>query len=106
MSWPVKATLLSLALLVGFFDHALGGWGEPVAMAATAIAVPVLLRQSREFWNQSRFWITVLLLILAQVPLVIAIQPKVAQGGFAFVLAVGVADCVVVALALTWVCKL
>src|SRR5271167_156007 len=55
ISWPVKAILLGLALLGGFFDHALGGWGEPVAMAAAAVVVPVLLGQSRKFWNQRQF---------------------------------------------------
>ena len=39
LSWPVKATLLFIALLAGYFDHAMSGWGRTVTMAAAAIAV-------------------------------------------------------------------
>jgi hypothetical protein len=105
MSWPVKAILIFLALLAGFFDELMAGWGRPVAVAAVAVLVPVFLRQSRAFWNQARFWIAVATLATAQIPLVIAVRPRIAQGGIAFMLAIGIVDCMFVCIVISLVCS-
>ena len=104
MSRPVKAILLFLALLAGFFDESMAGWGRPVAVAVVAVLVPVFLRQSRAFWNQPRFWITVAILTSAQVPLVIAVHARIAQGGFASMVAIGLVDCMFVCTIIFLVC--
>jgi hypothetical protein len=77
LSWPVKAILLSLALLAGFFEHALGAWAGPIAMAAIAVVVPILL--FRRFWDRTWFWVTAVLLGVVQVPLVVAVRPLIQQ---------------------------
>ena len=74
IAWPVKVVLFAVVGLLGFFGDATNGWGEPVAMALVAIAIPVSLLQFRKFWSQSRFWITVSLLAAIQVPLVVAVR--------------------------------
>jgi hypothetical protein len=105
IGWPVTAILLFLAVLVGVFDHALGGWGEPVALAAAALVVPILLRQFRKFWNQSRFWITVSLLALIQVPLVIAVRLPMQQGGRFYSLEFVIVDVLFVGFVILFVCS-
>ncbi len=77
LSWPVKTVLLALALLAGFFEHALGAWAGPSAMAAIALVVPIFL--FRRFWSQTWFWVTAALLGIIQVPLVVAVRPLVLQ---------------------------
>jgi len=77
LSWPVKAILLSLALLAGFFEHALGAWAGPSAMAAIALVVPILL--FRRFWSQTWFWLTAVLLGVIQIPIVVAVRPLIQQ---------------------------
>lgn len=105
LSWPVKATLLFLALLAGFFDHAMSGWGRTLTMAAAAIVVPVLLLQHRRFWSQSRFWITVSLLALLQWPLAIATRPLIEKASSLNMLAFGTIDGLVVIAVIFFVCS-
>jgi hypothetical protein len=100
----VKAILIFLALLGGILDHALGGWGELAAMAGAAVVVPVLLRQFRSFWSMGRFWATVSLLAIIQVPLVIALRPWIDQHGRSSTLIFGIADGLFVILVIVLVC--
>ncbi len=74
-------------------------------MAAAAVAVPVLLRQCRRFWNQGRFWIVVSLLTIAQVPLVIAVRPWIDQHGRSSTLLFGVVDGLFVIFVIVLVCS-
>jgi hypothetical protein len=99
---PFKAVCILAALLIGFLDHILRGWGLAGLITGAALIVPIF--GSREFWNRGRYWITVLLLTAAQLPLVVAIRPDIERFGLAFMLAIGVVDCTVVSLAITWVC--
>jgi hypothetical protein len=85
LSWPVKALLLSLALLTGFFEHALGDWTGPIAMATVALVVPILLY--RRFWGRAWFWITAVLLGTIQVPVVAAVRPLIGQARSFYMLA-------------------
>ena len=103
--WPVTAALFSLALLMGFFDHEIGGWGETVTLAAAALVVPVFLPQVRKFWNQRQFWVSVGLLAVIQVPVVISVQRFLGRAGSFYVLAFGVADCVLVIAVIFFVCS-
>lgn len=73
LSWPLRVLLVFLALVAGFFEHALGEWGGTISMAAAAVVVPILLY--RRFWGQVWFWITAALLGALQVPLVAAVRP-------------------------------
>ena len=77
LGWLMKVILLLLAMLTGFFEHALGGWGGPIAMATAAVVVPILLY--RRFWHKAWFWITAALLGTIQVPMVAAVRPLMDQ---------------------------
>jgi|SRR5580692_1402773 hypothetical protein len=102
LSWPVKALLLSLALLAGLFEHALGRWAGPTAMAAIAVIVPVLLFQ--RFWRQTWFWITAVLLGVAQVPVVIAVRPLIEQARSFYMLSFVMIDGLLVIAVISLVC--
>src|ERR1700724_3155397 len=70
--WSFKGPLLVLALLLGFFDHALH-WGRPSFVAGVAMVIPIL--GFRDLWKEARFWITIVLLGVVQVPLVVSVGP-------------------------------
>ncbi|MFI5096218.1 MAG: hypothetical protein ACHQIK_22595 [Candidatus Acidiferrales bacterium] len=101
--WPFKAVVISAALLIGFFDHMLQGWGRAGLVAAAALIVPIY--GCREFWNRGQFWITVALLAVIQVPLAIAVRPWVEQGGLSSMLTLGIADCLFVIVVIFLVCS-
>lgn len=103
LSKRVKAVLVLLGLLVGFFDYLLHGWGYAAAPAAIAVIAPVL--GYRKFWHQGRFWITAVLLSALQVPLVILLRPTIDKFRFLALLSFGVVDCVLITLAISWVCS-
>lgn len=100
--WSIKGPILLLALLVGFFGGALH-WGTSPLAAAAAMIIPII--GFRDFWNEGKFWITVLLLGAAQVPLVILLRPLIDQLKFPFMFTFGIFDCVLVVLAISWVCS-
>lgn len=102
LSWPVKALLLSLALLAGFFEHALGEWAGPTAMAAIAVVVPVLL--FRRFWSQTGFWITAVILGAIQVPVVVAVRPLIEQARSFYMLTFVIIDGLLVIAVISLVC--
>ena len=102
LSWPVKALLLSLALLAGFFEHALGEWAGPAAMAAVAVVVPVLL--FRRFWSQTWFWITAVLLGAIQVPVVVAVRPLIERTRSFYMLTFVMIDGLLVIAVISLVC--
>jgi len=58
----------------------------------------------RDFWNSGKFWMTVVLLGVLQVPLVIAVKPLMERLKFPFMFTFGMLDCALVALAISWVC--
>lgn len=101
-TWSFKAPLLIAAGLLGFFDHSLH-WGRAVFAAGLGMLVPIL--GFRDFWKSSRFWVTALLLGVAQVPLVVVARPLMDKLKFPFMLLFGIFDCLAVALALSWVCS-
>jgi len=100
--WSIKGPILVLALLLGFFGDALH-WGTAPLAAGAALIIPII--GFRDFWNMGRFWITVLVLGAAQVPLVIAVRPLIEQLKFPFMFTFGMFDCILVALAISWVCS-
>jgi hypothetical protein len=77
LSRPVKALLIFLAVVAGFFEHSTTGWGAPISIAAAALVVSVLYY--RNLWDHIWFWITVVLLAAFQVPLIIAMRPIIKQ---------------------------
>ena|SRR5579864_4171341 len=103
IGWPFKALLLACALLFGLFDHALHGWGRIAFAAAIAFVAPVI--GYRQFWKLGRFWITAVLLLGTQVPLVILAQPYVERLRIVGALTFGGVDCFIVTLAIAWVCS-
>jgi hypothetical protein len=105
ISWPVKAILFAVVGLIAIFSHAMNGWGEPVAMAVAALILPVFLRQFRKFWSQRRFWITVSLLAVIQVPLVIAVRLPIQQAGRLYSLEFGIIDVLFVGFVIIFVCS-
>jgi len=102
LSWSVKAVLLALALLAGFFEHALGGWSGPIAMAAVAVVVPILL--FRRFWSQTWFWITAVLLGVVQVPIVVAIRPLIEHARSFYMLTFVIIDGLLVIAVISLLC--
>ena len=100
--WSIKGPILVLAILLGFFDYSLH-WGRAAFAAGVAMVIPII--GFRDFWNEGRFWITVVLLGLAQVPLVIALRPLMEQIKFPLMLVFGISDSVLMVLAILWVCS-
>ena len=81
--------------------HGYGWWGSAL-MVGMAVAVPIL--QYRKLWTSIRFWITVSLLAVVQVPLVIVTQPLIEQLGAAFLLILGIVDGIFVIAVIFFVC--
>jgi hypothetical protein len=98
----LKVLLVLLALLAGFFEHALGGWAGPTVMALIAVIVPVLLL--RTFWNQAWFWVTATLLALLQLPIVLAVRPLIERARSFYMLTFGIADGLLVITLLALAC--
>lgn len=98
-----KAIILSLALLLGFFDHVLGGWGQTAFAAAIAVIAPVI--GYRKFWRVRKFWIAAGALAVAQLPLVLMLLSYVRALGFTSVLVFALVDCVGVTFVLAFVCS-
>lgn len=99
--WPAKIPVLLVAFVFGFIDDALH-WGPAPVVAVIAMMLPVL--GFRDFWDETKFWITVALLSALQVPIGIAVSPLMQQFKFPFVFMFGIFDCVLVALAISWAC--
>ncbi|SRR6266567_6554926 len=102
MFGPSRAPLLVLALLLGFFDHILH-WGDGVLAAGLAIIVPII--GFRDSWSEAKFWITVFLLALLQVPLVVELSTLIERQTFPLMFAFGILDCVLVASVISWICS-
>src|SRR6516162_10185307 len=101
-TWPVKWPILALAVLFGAMSNVYH-WGRAPVAAAAAVILPII--GFRNYWNEVRFWITVLLLGAIQVPIVLLINPIMEEVKFPFLFAFGVLDCVLVALAIFWICS-
>lgn len=101
-AWSFKGPLLVLALLLGFFDHSLH-WGRAPFAAGLAMIIPII--GFRDFWNKSRFWVTVVLLTILQIPIVIGLGPLIEQLRFPAMLTFGILDCAVMIVAVSWVCS-
>lgn len=59
----------------------------------------------RDFWTEGKFWVTVILLGAAQVPLVILLRPLIERFKFPLMFTFGILDCALVAFAISWVCS-
>ncbi len=78
-------------------------WTSSIATAAGSLIFPAVIYY-RKVGKHNRFWETLSLLTILQVPLVIAARPLVEQFRFVFLLAFGFGDCVLVAFVLNWMC--
>jgi uncharacterized membrane protein YhhN len=101
-TWSFKGPLLVVGGLLGFLDHSLH-WGRAVFAAGVAMLIPII--GFRDFWKDFRFWVTVVLLGIFQVPLVILLRPLADELKFPFMLVFGILDCMVVALVISWICS-
>lgn len=99
--WPAWIPLIIGALLLGFFNEALRGWGLPSAIAAGVILLPIL--QYKRYWRDGWFWLTLAALSVAQVPIIILSRPLMEQFRFGFNLVFGVANLFLVVLIISWV---
>jgi|ERR1035437_1320324 hypothetical protein len=79
-------------------------WGGSIGAAAGGLIFPAIIYY-RKVGEPHRFWMTVTLLTIVQIPLVIAARLLVEQFRFVFMLVFAVGDCVFVALALNWMCS-
>jgi len=100
--WAVKGPILIMACLLGFFDHELH-WGR--AVFAAGLAMTIVTIGFRASWNEVRFWITLVLLGVLQVPLVLLVSPMMEQLKFPFMFVFGIVDTAVLGLAISWVCS-
>jgi hypothetical protein len=103
LPWPAKFLLFSLALLLGFLDHAFHGWGRTVFSAGIALAAPIV--GYRRLWGERRFWWTVALLVGIQIPLAIGMRPLLETSRLPGMLAFAAIDCAVATLTIAWVCS-
>ena len=103
ISGTTKAVILGAAVFLGVFDHLLYGWGRTVFSAGIALLVPVI--GYRKFWRLARFWITAILVAIAQVPVVMLVQPQVEKTGFMGALMFAASACFLITLAFAWVCS-
>jgi hypothetical protein len=78
--------------------------GCSIGAAAGGLIFPAIIYY-RKVGEPYRFWMTVTLLTIVQIPLVIAARLLVEQFRFVFMLVFAVGDCVFVALALNWMCS-
>jgi len=100
--WPIKGPLIVVAGLLGFFDHAIH-WGRAPIAAGLAMIIPIL--GFRDYWGEVRFWITIAVLGVLQVPLGIGVRPLMEQLKFPFMLTFGIIDCAVMVALISWVCS-
>ena len=100
-TWRIKWPLLAVAFLVGLFDHALQ-WGGASVAAGIAMVLPII--GFRDFWNRWKFWTTVVVFAVLQVPMVLLMRPLVGKSGFPLLWAFGILDCAVVIAGIYYVC--
>ena len=89
-----------VALLLGFFEHALH-WGGASFAAGVAIVLPTI--GFRDYWKTGRFWMALVALALVQIPVAYAMNPFVK--GFPLTVTFGMVDCVLVVAAISYVCR-
>lgn len=104
--WWLSVLAIGIGTLAGLGCIRFGyGWGASIGGAAFSLVFPAILYY-RKRGKRHRFWETVTLLAILQVPLVIAARPLVEQFRFILLLAFGFGDCVLVAFVLNWSEKL
>ena len=101
ISWPARIVLATIAVLLGWFNHELGGWGLPTGVAGVVILLPTLKYQ--RYWSETWFWTTMLALSTLQVPLVILARPLMDELKFGFNLLFATIDIFFVAVVVNWV---
>jgi hypothetical protein len=99
--WSIKGPLFAVALLLGFFDHALHC--RAAFVAALAILVPIL--GFRDLWNDTKFWMMLLLLGVLQVALVYLANPYLERLSFIEFFPIAILNCVVVVSAMSAMSK-
>jgi hypothetical protein len=101
ISWPLRIVLATIAVLLGWFNHALRGWGLPAGVAGAVILLPTLKYQ--RYWSETWFWTTMLAFSTLQVPLVILARPLMDELKFGFNLLFATIDIFFVAVVVNWV---
>jgi hypothetical protein len=97
-----KMMLGILVVFLSFFNDPLfHGWGLPAGVAVAAIGIPLFMYRS--YWQGTWFWLTLLALLVLQVPLVIACRPLMDQLKFGFNILFATLDVFLVAIAVNWV---
>lgn len=101
-TWPIKGPLLVAAFLLGFFDHVLH-WGRVIFAAAIAMVLAII--RFRDLWTRWRSWVTITLLALFQIPLAIALRPRIENAGLPWLYAFTILDCSISVAAIYFVCS-
>jgi hypothetical protein len=99
--WTVKGPLIVLALILGFLSGPLH-WGRSPLVVGVAMIIPIL--GYRECWDEWKFWTTVAVLGVFQVPLALTVRALMEQQGLPFMLTFGIVDSLLVAAVLSFVC--
>jgi hypothetical protein len=69
--------IIAVAVVAGGFDRVTRGWGAPIT--ASVLVLFYLAMYWRNCWGRASFWVSVVLISVAQVPLVILARPKIEQ---------------------------
>lgn len=77
-------------------------WDATWFAVGIATVVPVL--GLRDFWKDTKFWITILLLGLAQIPLVIAVRMLFEKPNVPFLFALTICDGFLIVAIILWIC--
>ena len=78
-------------------------WGVRRFAAGVAMLIPIF--GFGDLWNEARFWNTILLLGVLQVPLVMAVRPLVEQLKFPLMLTFGIFDYALIITVVSSVCS-
>ena len=75
LSRTAHFVIIAVAVVAGGFDRVTRGWGAPIT--ASALALFYLTMYWRNCWERASFWASVVLISVAQVPLVILVRPHI-----------------------------
>jgi hypothetical protein len=98
-TWSIKGPVLLLACIYGGLSAAFN-WDAVPLVAAIAIVLPIL--GFRGLWKETKFWITILLLGLVQIPLVIGMRMWLHKPSVPLLIAFSIGDCFLVILLVLW----
>src|SRR6185437_17064567 len=99
-TWSVKGPLLFFACVYGGLSAAFN-WDAVPLVAVIATVFPIL--GFRGLWKETKFWITILLLGLVQIPLVIGMRMWLPKPSIPLLFAFSIGECFFIVVLVLWV---